>query len=139
MRLESLPPDAFNRRIVSGDFDAVLLSILGGPSATVFHRFWHSPGEAPTLELLGLSERARSTQRSTRRSTPTDDGQFSDGDPAVRGGRAGRPAGGLPRLERDGAGRQPPFRGAGRTSAGRDAMYVLEPLADSARPGARRQ
>ena len=43
MRLESLPPDAFNRRIVSGEFDAVLLSMLGGPSATVFHRFWHSP------------------------------------------------------------------------------------------------
>ena len=29
----------FNRRIVSGDFDAVMLSILGGPCATVFHRF----------------------------------------------------------------------------------------------------
>jgi len=43
VRLESLPPDAFNRRIVSGDFDAAMLSVLGGPSATVFHRFWHSP------------------------------------------------------------------------------------------------
>jgi hypothetical protein len=47
VRLESLPPDAFNRRIFSGDFDAAILSFLGGPSATVYHRFWHSPGDSP--------------------------------------------------------------------------------------------
>jgi peptide/nickel transport system substrate-binding protein len=45
MRLESLPPDAFNRRIFSGQYDAAALSILGGPYATIFHRFWHSAGE----------------------------------------------------------------------------------------------
>ena len=42
MRLESLPPDDFNQRIVSGRFDAVILPILGGRSPAVFHRFWHS-------------------------------------------------------------------------------------------------
>jgi peptide/nickel transport system substrate-binding protein len=53
MRLESLPPDVFNQRIVSGQFDAAALSILGGPSATVFHRFWHSAGETKRWNFWG--------------------------------------------------------------------------------------
>jgi len=53
MRLESLPPDAFNRRIVSGQFDAVMISILGGPYATIFHRFWHSPGDTKRWNFWG--------------------------------------------------------------------------------------
>ncbi len=53
MRLESLPPDAFNRRIFSGDFDAALISVLGGPSATVYHRLWHSPGATPRWNFWG--------------------------------------------------------------------------------------
>ena len=53
MRLESLPPDAFNRRISSGDFDAALISVLGGPSATVHHRLWHSPGATPRWNFWG--------------------------------------------------------------------------------------
>ena len=35
------------------EFDAVMLSILGGPSATVFHRFWHSAGETPRWNFWG--------------------------------------------------------------------------------------
>ena len=57
VRLESLPPDAFNRRLSSGEFDAAIISVLGGPSATVFHRLWHSPGDTTAVELLGLQER----------------------------------------------------------------------------------
>jgi peptide/nickel transport system substrate-binding protein len=53
MRLESLPPDAFNRRIFSGQFDAVMISILGGPYATIFHRFWHSAGETQRWNFWG--------------------------------------------------------------------------------------
>jgi peptide/nickel transport system substrate-binding protein len=53
MRLESLPPDAFNQRIFSGQFDAVMISILGGPYATVFHRFWHSPGGTKRWNFWG--------------------------------------------------------------------------------------
>jgi peptide/nickel transport system substrate-binding protein len=53
MRLESLPPDVFNRRILSGEFDAVMLSALGGPSATVFHRFWHSAGATKRWNFWG--------------------------------------------------------------------------------------
>ena len=55
IRLESLPPDAFNRRLFSGDFDAALISVLGGPSATVFHRLWHSPGDTPRWNFWGYS------------------------------------------------------------------------------------
>lgn len=58
VRLESLPPDAFNRRILSGDFDAVLISVLGGPSATVFHRLWHSPGESRRWNFWGYRNAA---------------------------------------------------------------------------------
>jgi peptide/nickel transport system substrate-binding protein len=53
MRLESLPPDVFNQRIVSGRFDAAVLSILGGPSPTVFHRFWYSAGKARRWNFWG--------------------------------------------------------------------------------------
>jgi peptide/nickel transport system substrate-binding protein len=53
IRLESLPPDVFNQRIVSGQFDAALLSILGGPSAAGFYRFWHSAGEARRWNFWG--------------------------------------------------------------------------------------
>jgi peptide/nickel transport system substrate-binding protein len=58
MRLESLPPDAFNRRILSGHFDAVLISVAGGPSATVFHRLWHSPGDTPRWNFWGYRNAA---------------------------------------------------------------------------------
>jgi peptide/nickel transport system substrate-binding protein len=53
MRLESLPPDVFNQRIVSGQFDAAVLSILGGPSPTVFHRLWYSAGETKRWNFWG--------------------------------------------------------------------------------------
>jgi peptide/nickel transport system substrate-binding protein len=55
MRLESLPPDVFNQRIFSGQFDAAVLSVLGGPYATVFYRFWHSPGETKRWNFWGYS------------------------------------------------------------------------------------
>ncbi|MCU0250614.1 MAG: ABC transporter substrate-binding protein [Vicinamibacterales bacterium] len=53
MRLELLPLDAFNRRILSGQFDAAMISILGGPYATIFHRFWHSAGETKRWNFWG--------------------------------------------------------------------------------------
>jgi len=43
MRLEALTPDAYNRRIVAGDFDALLMNMVGGPYQTIQYRFWHSP------------------------------------------------------------------------------------------------
>jgi peptide/nickel transport system substrate-binding protein len=56
VRLESLQSDAVTRRVVSGDFDAAVLPILGGPSATVFHRFWHSPAGSPRWNFWGYRD-----------------------------------------------------------------------------------
>jgi ABC-type transport system substrate-binding protein len=56
VRLESLQPDTVNKRVVSGDFDAAVLPILGGPSATVFHRFWHSPAGTPRWNFWGYRD-----------------------------------------------------------------------------------
>lgn len=53
MKLESLPPDQFNDRIGAGRFDAAMFSILGGPSAVGFYRFWHSAGETRRWNFWG--------------------------------------------------------------------------------------
>jgi peptide/nickel transport system substrate-binding protein len=53
VRLESLPADAFNRRITAGEFDAALIPVLGGPTPTVFHRLWHSPGASTRWNFWG--------------------------------------------------------------------------------------
>ena len=53
VRLESLPPDVFLQRIGTGAFDAALIQTLGGPSATVYHRLWHSPGKTRRWNVSG--------------------------------------------------------------------------------------
>lgn len=42
MRLEAVPADLFNQRIGKGDFDAVLLELIVGNTATRSFTFWHS-------------------------------------------------------------------------------------------------
>lgn len=78
MRPESLPPDVFNKRIVSGDFDAVVMPVLGGPQATVFHRFWHSPaGGAARWNYWGYRD-ARVDAALDAALDAGDDRQFSE-------------------------------------------------------------
>jgi peptide/nickel transport system substrate-binding protein len=77
VRLESLPPDAFNRRIFSGDFDAAILSFLGGPSATVYHRFWHSPAESPRWNFWGYRNALVDASLDNALAA-SDEAQFSD-------------------------------------------------------------
>jgi peptide/nickel transport system substrate-binding protein len=77
VRLESLPPDAFNRRIFSGDFDAVILSFLGGPSATVYHRFWHSPAGSPRWNFWGYRNALVDASLEAALAA-SDEAQFSD-------------------------------------------------------------
>ena len=112
------------------------LPILGGPYATMFHRFWHSPGETKRWNFWGYRNAAR--RRGARRGAraPATTG-VPRGHPAVRDGGARRSAGGLPRLEPDGAGRQPPLRRAG---GGRRARRhaTCSTAGGSASPGARR-
>jgi peptide/nickel transport system substrate-binding protein len=42
MRLEAVANDVFNTRGLNGDFDAVLIAILSGPSFSRAYPFWHS-------------------------------------------------------------------------------------------------
>jgi peptide/nickel transport system substrate-binding protein len=42
MRLETMPVDAFNQHIASGDFDAVLLETIAGRNVSRPYFFWHS-------------------------------------------------------------------------------------------------
>jgi peptide/nickel transport system substrate-binding protein len=53
MRIESIQPDALYARMVSGDFDALLLPFLGGPYAWVPYRAWHSPGASKRWNFWG--------------------------------------------------------------------------------------
>jgi peptide/nickel transport system substrate-binding protein len=77
VRLESLPPDAFNTRIMSGNFDAAILSFLGGPSATVYHRFWHSPADSPRWNFWGYRNALVDASLDAALEA-ADDGQFAD-------------------------------------------------------------
>jgi peptide/nickel transport system substrate-binding protein len=77
VRLESLPPDAFSKRVVSGDFDAVLLPLLGGPQAAVYHRFWHSPTDSPRWNFWGYRNALVDASLDAALAAP-DEAQFSD-------------------------------------------------------------
>ncbi len=77
VRLESLPLDAINRRIYSGDFDAVILSFVGGPSATVYHRFWHSSGDTPRWNFWGYRNALVDASLDAALEA-TEEGQFAD-------------------------------------------------------------
>ena len=43
MRLETVSTAAMFTRVAKGDFDAALIDPTGGPYASVYYRFWHSP------------------------------------------------------------------------------------------------
>jgi peptide/nickel transport system substrate-binding protein len=81
LTLESLPPDVFNRRIMTGEFDAVLIPVLGGPSATVYHRFWHSPGATPRWNFWGYRNPAVDAALDAALDAPLD----GNGDDRFRG------------------------------------------------------
>jgi ABC-type transport system substrate-binding protein len=44
MALEAVPIDVFNRRLVEGDFDVVLMEMISGFSVSRPFAFWHSKG-----------------------------------------------------------------------------------------------
>ena len=53
MRIESIPGEALNGRLGSGDFDAILLPFVSGPYASVPYRTWHSPGKSRRWNFWG--------------------------------------------------------------------------------------
>ena len=59
-----------------GDFDAAIISVLGGPSATVFHRLWHSPGETTRWNFWSYKNAAVDAALDAALDA-ADDGQFS--------------------------------------------------------------
>ena len=58
MRVESIQPEALYRRMVSGNFDALLLPFLSGPYAWVPFRTWHSPGASKRWNYWGYRNAA---------------------------------------------------------------------------------
>jgi len=77
VRLESLPPDVFTQRIMSGQFDAAVNSILSGPSATVFHRFWHSADKTRRWNFWGYRNAAVDAALDAALAAASD-GEFSE-------------------------------------------------------------
>jgi peptide/nickel transport system substrate-binding protein len=53
MRLEAVTPDVFNGRIETGEFDAALMHLAGGPYISLIHRFWHSPDPSQRWNFWG--------------------------------------------------------------------------------------
>ena len=74
MRIEALPTDVYNRRIVSGDFDAVLTNLVGGPYRTIHYRFWHSPGMSKRLNYWGYQDASVDRALEQMRDAPDDNG-----------------------------------------------------------------
>ena len=58
MRVESIPPELLNRRLGTGDFDALLLPFLSGPYAWVPYTAWHSPGASRRWNFWGYRSAA---------------------------------------------------------------------------------
>jgi peptide/nickel transport system substrate-binding protein len=74
MRIEALPADVYNRRIGTGDFDAVLTNLVGGPSRTIHYRFWHSPGTSKRWNFWSYKDAAVDAALEQMRDAPDDAG-----------------------------------------------------------------
>lgn len=74
MEIEALPLDVYNRRIGTGEFDAVLTSLVGGPSRAIHYRFWHSPGVSKRLNFWGYRDAAVDRALEQMRDAPDDNG-----------------------------------------------------------------
>lgn len=74
MRIEALPADVYNRRIETGDFDAVLTNLVGGPYRTIHYRFWHSPGISKRWNFWGYQDAAVDAALEQMRDAPDDNG-----------------------------------------------------------------
>ena len=53
MQVEAVSPDNYNVRIRNGDFDAVFVDLIGGPTFARPYQFWRSPGELKGLNVFG--------------------------------------------------------------------------------------
>jgi peptide/nickel transport system substrate-binding protein len=53
MQVEAVSPDNYNVRIRNGNFDAVFVDLIGGPTFARPYQFWRSPGELKGLNVFG--------------------------------------------------------------------------------------
>jgi peptide/nickel transport system substrate-binding protein len=53
MQIEAVPVDKYNVRIRNGNFDAVLIDMISGPTFARPYQFWRSPGELKGLNGFG--------------------------------------------------------------------------------------
>jgi peptide/nickel transport system substrate-binding protein len=53
MQVEAVSPDNYNVRIRNGDFDAVFVDLISGPTFARPYQFWRSPGELKGLNVFG--------------------------------------------------------------------------------------
>ncbi|MCX6551944.1 MAG: ABC transporter substrate-binding protein [Acidobacteria bacterium] len=58
MHLESIAPSAMMGRLDRGDYDAIVLPLVGGPYATIPYRFWHSAGPSRRWNYWGYANGA---------------------------------------------------------------------------------
>lgn len=57
MQIEATPVDKYNARIRNGEFDAVLVDMISGPTFARPYQFWRSPGELKGLNVFGYRNR----------------------------------------------------------------------------------
>jgi peptide/nickel transport system substrate-binding protein len=53
MQIEAVPVDKYDVRIRNGEFDAVLIDMISGPTFARPYQFWRSPGELKGLNVFG--------------------------------------------------------------------------------------
>jgi peptide/nickel transport system substrate-binding protein len=89
MKLESLPAQEFTRRIGSGDFEAVFMEFIGGPSISRPYVFWHS---ASSRNFSGYHDPVVDQALDTVRRAP-DDETYRTGVRALQQGMIADPPG----------------------------------------------
>lgn len=57
MSFEAVRLNEVERRMASGDFDAVILDLVSGPSLSRVYAFWRSAGEQGGMNMFGYSDR----------------------------------------------------------------------------------
>jgi hypothetical protein len=53
MRVEVIPPQEFDSRVRSGDFESIFMDMIGGPSLSRAYVFWGSAKSFTGLNLFG--------------------------------------------------------------------------------------
>jgi peptide/nickel transport system substrate-binding protein len=72
MQLQMLSAEEFNKRLRTGDFDAVMIELLSGPFLSRPYAFWRWGGEQTAYNVFGYRSAAADRWFDAIRSAPTD-------------------------------------------------------------------